>query len=69
MPTKKKATKATKAKKKVAQKPRAAKAKAKAAPVAVTVGPRHAVFIDVESEFTRWLADRVIAEWGYKIEP
>lgn len=49
MPTKKKATKATKAKKKVAQKPRAAKAKAKAAPVAVTVGPRHAVFIDVEN--------------------
>jgi CMP-N,N'-diacetyllegionaminic acid synthase len=28
-----------------------------------------AVFIDVESEFTRWLADRVIGEWGYKIEP
>jgi N-acylneuraminate cytidylyltransferase len=28
-----------------------------------------AVFIDVESEFTAWLADRVLSEWGYKIEP
>ena len=27
-----------------------------------------AVFIDIESEFTAWLADRVLAEWGYKIE-
>jgi CMP-N-acetylneuraminic acid synthetase len=30
--------------------------------------PEDAVFIDVESEFTAWLADRVIAEWGYKID-
>ena len=31
--------------------------------------PEDAVFIDIESEFTAWLADRVIAERGYKIEP
>jgi len=31
--------------------------------------PDDAVFIDVESEFTAWLADRVVGEWGYKIDP
>ena len=31
--------------------------------------PDDAVFIDVESAFTAWLADRVLGEWGYKIEP
>lgn len=30
--------------------------------------PEDAVFIDVESEFTAWLADKVMAEWGYKID-
>jgi CMP-N-acetylneuraminic acid synthetase len=30
--------------------------------------PEDAVFIDVESEFTAWLADKVLAEWGYKID-
>jgi CMP-N,N'-diacetyllegionaminic acid synthase len=30
--------------------------------------PDDAVFIDIESEFTAWLADKVLAEWGYKIE-
>lgn len=30
--------------------------------------PEDAVFIDVESEFTAWLADRVIGEWGYKVD-
>ncbi len=28
-----------------------------------------AVFIDVESEFTAWLAERIIVERGYKIDP
>ena len=37
--------------------------------VDIVAYPDDAVFIDVESELTRWLADRVIAEWGYKIEP
>lgn len=31
--------------------------------------PEDAVFIDVESEFTAWLADKVLGEWGYKIDP
>lgn len=26
-----------------------------------------AVFIDVESEFTKWLADKVVGEWGYQV--
>ena len=30
--------------------------------------PEDAVFIDVESEFTAWLADKVLAEWSYKID-
>lgn len=30
--------------------------------------PEDAVFIDVESEFTAWLADKVMSEWGYKID-
>jgi CMP-N-acetylneuraminic acid synthetase len=29
--------------------------------------PDDAVFIDVESEFTRWLADKVVGEWGYPV--
>jgi CMP-N-acetylneuraminic acid synthetase len=27
-----------------------------------------AVFIDIESPFTEWLANKVVGEWGYKIE-
>ncbi len=29
--------------------------------------PDDAVFIDVESEFTIWLADKVVSEWGYPV--
>ena len=27
-----------------------------------------AVFIDIESPFTEWLANKVVGEWGYKID-
>lgn len=35
----------------------------------VDIVPYHddAVFIDVESEFTLWLADKVVGEWGYPV--